>query len=178
MKTALPPGFRVVHKGVAPPDDFEKLQYINMLLNMPHPTSAQNQPLTRKPGNFSHPATVHGGLSMSDQPDPERLKALEKRIAAVKRSHEPKPAVDEHYSAASQGWRMVIELVAGLAIGFGVGYGLDVVFKTLPIFLVLFTMLGFVAGVKTMLRTATEIQKENAAAGIGHSVADDEDEGN
>ena len=33
-------------------------------------------------------------------------------------------------------WRMVIELVAGLGIGFGMGYGLDVLFGTLPVFLV------------------------------------------
>ena len=115
---------------------------------------------------------------MSEEPDPERLKALEKRIDAVKRNHEPKPPADEHYSAASQGWRMVIELVSGLGIGFGIGYGLDLVLGTLPWFLVVFTMLGFAAGVKTMLRTATEIQKENAAAGIGHAVPEAEDEGN
>ena len=107
---------------------------------------------------------------MSDAPDPERLKALDKRIAEVRRTQEPKPRIDEHYSAASQGWRMVIELVSGLGIGFGIGYGLDMVFGTLPLFLVLFILLGFVAGVKTMLRTAREIQKTNAA---GQS-ADDE----
>jgi ATP synthase protein I len=114
---------------------------------------------------------------MSDEPDPERLKALEKRIEAVKRAGAPKPAMETNFSAASQGWRMVIELVSGLGIGFCIGYGLDVFFGTLPWLLVLFTLLGFVAGVKTMLRTAAEIQKSNAAAGIGFSVSDDEDEG-
>ncbi|MDI3337664.1 AtpZ/AtpI family protein [Defluviimonas aestuarii] len=100
---------------------------------------------------------------MSDEPDPERLEALEKRLAEIKKASAPKPRVDEHYSAASQGWRMVIELVAGLAIGFGIGYGLDTVFGTMPLFLVLFILLGFVAGVKTMLRTAREIQDAQAA---------------
>jgi len=100
---------------------------------------------------------------MSDAPDPERLKALDKRIAEVRQTQAPKPRVDEHYSAASQGWRMVIELVAGLGIGFGIGYGLDVLFGTLPFLLVLFTLLGFAAGVKTMLRTAQEFQTERQA---------------
>lgn len=100
---------------------------------------------------------------MSDKPDPERLEALEKRLAEIKKASAPKPRVDEHYSAASQGWRMVIELVAGLGIGFGIGYGLDTVFGTMPLFLVLFILLGFVAGVKTMLRTAREIQDAQAA---------------
>ena len=55
---------------------------------------------------------------------------------------------------------MVTELVAGLGIGFGIGYGIDVLLGTMPIFLVLFTFLGFAAGVKTMMRTAQEIQAE------------------
>ena len=100
---------------------------------------------------------------MSDEPDPERLKALEKRLAEARKAGAPKPRGDEHYSAASQGWRMVIELVSGLAIGFGIGYGLDTLLGTMPVFLVLFILLGFVAGVKTMLRTAKEIQGEKAA---------------
>ena len=55
---------------------------------------------------------------------------------------------------------MVIELVSGMAIGFGLGYGLDVFFGTLPILMIVFTLLGFVAGVRTMLSTAREIQKD------------------
>jgi ATP synthase protein I len=58
---------------------------------------------------------------------------------------------------------MVIELVAGLMIGFGMGYGLDFLFGTTPIFLVLFILLGFVAGVKTMMRSAQEMQKDALA---------------
>lgn len=109
---------------------------------------------------------------MSDAPDPERLKALDQRIAEVRKAQAPEPRVDEHYSAASQGWRMVIELVAGLGIGFGIGYGLDTLFGTLPILLVLFTLLGFAAGVKTMLRTAQEFQTARQAG----TTASDEGE--
>ena len=100
---------------------------------------------------------------MQEGPDPGQLKSLEDRIEAVKRATAPKPPAEEHYSAASQGWRMVIELVSGLGIGFGIGYGLDTLLGTLPWLMLLFTMLGFVAGVKTMLRTATEIQNSKAA---------------
>ena len=91
------------------------------------------------------------------------LKTLEDRIEAAKARQAPEPQMEEHYSQAQQGWRMVTELVAGLLIGFGIGYGLDVLLGTLPIFLVLFTMLGFIAGVKTMVRTAKEIQDKQAA---------------
>ncbi|MEL6645597.1 MAG: AtpZ/AtpI family protein [Pseudomonadota bacterium] len=89
----------------------------------------------------------------------DALKALEERIAAAKQAHAPEPRTEEHYSLAQHGWRMVVELVAGLGIGFGIGYGLDVVFGTQPIFLVLFTLLGFAAGVKTMIGTARELQE-------------------
>ncbi|MDV4143384.1 AtpZ/AtpI family protein [Shimia sp. FJ5] len=101
---------------------------------------------------------------MTDPETQERMTHLEKRIEAAKRAQDPKPRADEHYSAANLAWRMVIELVAGLGIGFGIGYGLDLLLGTIPIFLVLFTMLGLAAGIKTMLRSAKEIQEDTEAA--------------
>ena len=65
---------------------------------------------------------------------------------------------------------MVTELVAGLLIGFGIGYGLDVLLGTTPILLVLFTLLGFAAGVRVMMRTAAEL-----AAGPRKDGAKDDD---
>lgn len=100
---------------------------------------------------------------MTDQNDPaDRLKALDARIKAAK-GEERKPHSEEHYSQANMAWRMVIELVAGLAIGFGIGYGLDAVFNTTPIFMVLFIFFGLAAGVKTMMRSAAEMQNEALA---------------
>lgn len=96
---------------------------------------------------------------MAGSGDGQRLRELEEKLAAHKARHAPPPPKDDHYHAASQGWRMVIELVAGLAIGFGIGYGLDVLFGTMPLFLVLFILLGFAAGVRVMMRTAAEFQK-------------------
>lgn len=100
---------------------------------------------------------------MSDDDQKQRMQQLEARIAAAKQAQEPGPRTDEHYSQAQHAWRMVIELVAGLGIGFGIGYGLDWLFGTIPIFLVLFTLLGLAAGVKTMLRSAQEMQKQKVA---------------
>ena len=99
----------------------------------------------------------------------QQMEQLEAKLAAAKQRGAPKPRADEHYSQANMAWRMVIELVAGLGIGFGIGYGLDVLFGTLPIFMVLFVMLGLAAGVKTMLRSAQEIQEKKMA-----DVADEE----
>ena len=100
---------------------------------------------------------------MSDAPDSDRLKELGNRIDQMRDDLEHEPRSDEHFSMANLAWRMVIELVAGLAIGFGVGYGLDALFGTRPFLMVLFIFLGFVAGVKTMMRTAKEVQTEQAA---------------
>ncbi|SMX43596.1 AtpZ/AtpI family protein [Octadecabacter ascidiaceicola] len=99
----------------------------------------------------------------SNQTDPsDRLKALEDRIAAAK-GEDKKSHSEEHYSQANMAWRMVIELVAGLGIGFGIGYGLDVLFGATPIFMVLFIFFGLAAGVKTMMRSAQEMQNEALA---------------
>jgi len=93
--------------------------------------------------------------------DPERakrLEQLEERIEALKAKDAPTPHMENHYSQAQLAWRMVIELVAGLGIGFGIGFGLDYLLGTIPIFLVLFTLLGLAAGIKTMMRSAAEVQ--------------------
>jgi ATP synthase protein I len=57
---------------------------------------------------------------------------------------------------------MVIELVTGMLLGVAIGYGLDVLFGTLPIFLILFSLFGFAAGVKTMLGSARQLAKDAA----------------
>jgi ATP synthase protein I len=101
---------------------------------------------------------------MSDGPDPKRLAELSKRIDAAKQADAPEPKEQNHVSQGAAAWRMVTELVIGMALGFGAGYGLDALFGTLPIFLVLLTLLGFAAGVRVMMRTAQEIQAEQLAA--------------
>ena len=100
---------------------------------------------------------------MVDPVDKERLAQLEKRIDEMKGVSAPRSKIEEHHSQAHLAWRMVIELVAGLGIGFGIGYGLDWLFGTLPIFLILFVLLGLAAGIKTMLRSAQEIQSRKLA---------------
>ena len=108
---------------------------------------------------------------MSDDDHKQRLKQLEARIAAAKPAEPEKSHNDEHYSQAHLAWRMVIELVVGLAIGFGIGYGLDSLFGTIPIFLVLFTLLGMAAGIRTMMRSAQEIQDTKLAEEANKKVA-------
>ena len=91
--------------------------------------------------------------------DNDPLRDLGAKIESAKHNSVDKPNVEDHHSGLQHGWRMVIELVTGLAVGFGLGYGLDIALGTLPIFMVIFTLLGFVAGIRTMLSTAKEVQR-------------------
>jgi ATP synthase protein I len=100
---------------------------------------------------------------MASEPDPDRLRALEARLAKVKAEVPPeKTNTVKGFSQGEVAWRMVIELVTGMLLGMGIGYGLDVLFGTLPIFLIIFSLLGFAAGVKTMLGSARQLAQTAA----------------
>ena len=101
---------------------------------------------------------------MPNDPDPDRLRALAARIDRIK----GKPAATrtntvKGFSQGEVAWRMIIELVTGMLLGMGIGYGLDAFFKTLPLFLVIFSLIGFAAGIKTMLGTAKQLAARNQA---------------
>lgn len=108
---------------------------------------------------------------MPEEPDARRLDALEKRIAAARASGGAGGRKDrgngKGFSQGEVAWRMVIELVSGMVLGLGIGYGLDVVFATRPVFLVIFALLGFAAGIRVMLGTAREMEKKKAAQPAG-----------
>jgi ATP synthase protein I len=92
---------------------------------------------------------------MMDEPDAARLKALEAKIAQLKGKPVARRSGDgKAFSQGEVAWRMVIELVSGMLLGLSIGFGLDYVFGTKPVFLVIFVLLGFVAGVRTMMKTA------------------------
>lgn len=100
---------------------------------------------------------------MASEPDPDRLRALEARLSKVKTAPKATPsATARGFSQGEVAWRMVIELVTGMLLGVGIGYGLDVLFGTLPVFLIIFSLFGFAAGVKTMLGSARQLAKDAA----------------
>ena len=108
---------------------------------------------------------------MASEPDPDRLRALEARLEKVKGA--PKPQASATAKGFSQGevaWRMVIELATGIVLGSAIGYGIDVLAGTLPIFLIIFSLFGFAAGIRTMLGSAKELGRkaEQAAKDEGN----------
>ncbi len=109
--------------------------------------------------------TQAGDPGLAEPTDKARMEALEARLAAAKAAQEPMTSrAEDHHSQAQLAWRMVIELVAGLGIGFGIGYGLDLLLGTSPWLMIIFIFLGFAAGVKTMMRSAEEVQDKRMAA--------------
>lgn len=101
---------------------------------------------------------------MASEPDPDRLRQLEVRLSKVKAKEAlPQTEAAKGFSQGEVAWRMVIELATGIMLGSAIGYGIDVLFGTLPIFLILFSLLGFAAGIRTMLGTARELGKTKAA---------------
>ena len=100
---------------------------------------------------------------MKQDSDPERLAALEKRIEKLK-GKDPVKRADTGvvFSQGEVAWRMVVELVTGMVLGLAIGYGLDVLFGTRPLLLIIFALLGFGAGIRVMLGTAKQMAKDAA----------------
>ena len=98
--------------------------------------------------------------------DPNPLGSLQERIAAARDAQKPvRSRAGEEYKQGSLAWRMVTELVAGVVVGGAMGWGLDGLFGTLPIFLIVFGILGFVAGIRVMMRSASEFERKGGELG-------------
>ena len=88
---------------------------------------------------------------------PDRLKDLGNRIAAekVQQAEASKPSTSyQGASDYSKGYKLASEFVAGTLVGGLIGYGIDYVVGTLPLFLIIFLLLGFGAGIVNMSRAA------------------------
>lgn len=95
--------------------------------------------------------------------DATRLRDLEERLSRLTtRPEAERPMAG--YDKGHVAWRMVTEIVAGIVMGCGIGYGLDYLFGTTPFLMILFIFLGFAAGIKTMMRTASELDTKPGKA--------------
>ena len=102
-----------------------------------------------------------------DEANPElgdlsnRLKDLSDRIAAEKSEQVVSRQPSSRYDSAkdySKGYRLASEFVAGVLVGGLLGYGIDYLTGTLPLFLIVFLLLGFGAGILNMSRAANRSQ--------------------
>ena len=96
---------------------------------------------------------------MNESSKKENLDQLDKKIEEFKsKNEENRP---KQLKVQNDGWRMVIELVTGMVLGVSLGMAFDYIVGSEPIFLIVFSLLGFMAGVKTMIATAKKMNETN-----------------
>jgi ATP synthase protein I len=98
-----------------------------------------------------------------------RLGSLDQRLSEIRGSRkiETDPSGNEQdaaqakASAMAVGLRLSSELVAGVLVGAALGWGFDRLLSTSPWGLIVFLLLGFVAGVVNVMRAAGVMAKQS-----------------
>jgi len=98
-----------------------------------------------------------------------RLGSLDQRLSEIRSSRkiETDPSGNEQdaaqarASAMAVGLRLSSELVAGVLVGAALGWGFDRLLSTSPWGLIVFLLLGFVAGVVNVMRAAGVMAKQS-----------------
>ena len=98
-------------------------------------------------------------LLMNEPSKKVELVKLDRQIEEFKSKKEKN--APKRLKVQNDGWRMVIELVTGMLLGVGLGVAIDYIVGSEPIFLIIFSLLGFMAGVKTMMATAKKMNETN-----------------
>jgi ATP synthase protein I len=101
-------------------------------------------------------------------PDPDRLRDLGTRLDQLQARQAPKRPPPSQAGIAG---RFATELVAALIVGGGLGWGIDwlfgrFAFKTAPVFMLIFVVLGAAAGILNVMRAAREINEQIAAGNV------------
>ena len=89
--------------------------------------------------------------------DDKKIKSLNQRIQKAKGASnlgQNKPP-----SPVGKAMKVVVEIVAAMAVGLVIGILLDNYFDTRPIFIIIFFLLGSAAGILYVFRVAKSLQK-------------------
>jgi ATP synthase protein I len=114
-------------------------------------------------GGASDDGTGSGDKSSSDEAAlSARLGSLDHRLSAIRdsrkiRTDQPGSGSGDGAAKASAmavGFRLSSELIAGVIVGGLLGWGFDRLLSTSPFGLIVFVLLGFVAGVVNVVRSA------------------------
>ena len=90
---------------------------------------------------------------------PEDLKRLEARIAELRVKPESDKKVGRYYVVTGTGFRLAVDLLAGIVVGAGLGIVLDWLFNLKPLMLVIFLLFGGAAGFLNVYRSAHNIEE-------------------
>jgi len=84
---------------------------------------------------------------------PQDLKELSEKISSFKNKNKKSDdKKQDNYSQLGQAFQIFTELVSGILVGTGIGYILDEVFDFRVIFLLIFIILGAIAGMLNIFR--------------------------
>ena len=107
------------------------------------------------------------------------MRALGERINEV-RQREESHKVPPPYTPLGIAGRFGTEILGAVIAGAAIGWGLDWVFGTRPVFILVMFMFGAAAGILNVFRAAKEINermmKDQAGKPMPPAVADDEDD--
>lgn len=104
---------------------------------------------------------------MAEHDEPPSFDELDSRIRQAREREATQPGRGPGRAppqGLALGMRLTVEFVAGVAIGVGLGYALDRFLGSAPWFMVLFLLLGGVAGVFNAYRAAKGM---DATVGLG-----------
>lgn len=90
----------------------------------------------------------------------QRAVELGKRLDRIKGSHAASAEPSARGAAIGQAFRIAVELVVGVAVGGFIGWLLDQWLGTVPLFLIVFLVLGFAAGLRNLVGTARRMQQQ------------------
>jgi ATP synthase protein I len=119
-------------------------------------------------GRDGKPDDRPAGQSAEERALSERMRDLERRLdeshaAREANARSPLEPPRQGYGLAM---RLGADFVAGIVVGAAIGWGVDRLFGTSPWGLIVFLLLGFVAGILSVLRSAGLVKQ-------GPSGADD-----
>lgn len=108
-------------------------------------------------------------------PEPDDLRALEERLQDMRRrkaakNRKPPP------NAMGIAYRFMSELVTALVVSGAIGWGLDRLFGTRPILLIVFVLLGAGAGVRNVVYAAKKMNQSTNVEAEPPPAADEDDE--
>ncbi len=114
--------------------------------------------MSERDGDHPDPASRR---SADDGALSDRLRDLERRLDeshAARKSSAPRPDPQKTRQGYALALRLGADFVAGIVVGAAIGWGVDRLFGTSPWGLIVFLLLGFVAGILSVMRTAGLVQ--------------------
>jgi ATP synthase protein I len=90
----------------------------------------------------------------------KKLEELKDKLDNIEASKETKKTKSKRESGAGFGFKISTEIIAALVVGVGIGLIVDNYFNTKPVGLIIFFILGALAGFLNVYRVMRRIEKQ------------------